>query len=182
MATPSIVLRMWGRKRLETALGAAEEPPPTSVSQLGAGRHPGARGRPGGLDLFAVAGVDMTQAVERMGQAIAKSQQGLTRGLELTLAPLAANQQRMEDTMAFQKRKAQGKKDLNNLDKAKLKGYANVSDIRYLQSFWRKAVKSDGWQEDEKILRKLVFLWTGELGMEIDPNIYVLASYHYKIL
>ena len=74
MATPSIVLRMWGRKRLKTVLGAAEEPSPTSVAQLGAGRHPGAQDRPGGLDPFAVAGADMTQAVERMGQAIAKSQ------------------------------------------------------------------------------------------------------------
>ena len=56
------------------------------------------------------------------------------------------NQQRMGETLALQKKKELGKKELDDYDLAKLKGWAHRTDVKDLQAFWRNAVTSDGWK------------------------------------
>ena len=55
----------------------------------------------------------------------AKTALGLTRGLMRIL----------EEAMTFQKRKTQGKKDLNKFEFAILKAYAGARDVAELQAY-----------------------------------------------
>ena len=60
------------------------------------------------------------------------------------MMPLAVTQQKMEETMAYQKKKELGKKDLDDYNLAKLKGGAHREDVKDLQVFWQNVVMSDG--------------------------------------
>ena len=66
----------------------------------------------------------MTVVVERVGHKIERS-----------LAPLALNQQQMEDTLAHLKKKELKRKDLDNHVLAKLKVYAHKKDTKDPQAF-----------------------------------------------
>ena len=48
---------------------------------------------------------------------------------------MALNQQRMEETMAYQKKKESGKTYLDEFNLAKLKGWTHKRNVRGLQAF-----------------------------------------------
>jgi hypothetical protein len=116
----------------------------------------GAHPAPAGVNPY-----NMAAAIEKMGREIGRS-----------MAPLALNQQRMEETMAYHKKKELGKKDLDEFDLAKLKGWAHKRNVKDLHSFWRNVVNSDGWKKDEACLLKTMKLWSKTMGHAIDPSIY----------
>jgi hypothetical protein len=103
----------------------------------------------------------MVAAIEKMGREIGRS-----------ITPLAVNQQRMEETLAYQKKKEFGKKDLDEFDLAKLKGWAHRRNVKDLQALWRNVVNSNGWKKDEACLLKTMQLWSKTLGHAIEPSIY----------
>ena len=84
------------------------------------------------------------------------------------MMPLAVNQQRMEETLAYQKKKELGKKELDDYDLAKLKGWAHREDVKDLQAFWRNVVTSEGWKKDKAYLLKTMKMWSKSLGHAID--------------
>ena len=58
---------------------------------------------------------NMVDVIEKVGWSIGRS--------------LAVNQQRLEETLAYQKNKELGKKDLDGFDLAKLKGWAHRRNV-----------------------------------------------------
>ena len=129
LTRPSAELRQWGRKKFLATVGprqigaqsqAVGGPPPP--------RHLRAHPAPGGMDPY-----NMMAAIKKMDQEIGRS-----------MAPLALNQQRIEETMAYQKKKELGKKDLYDFDLAKLKGWTHKRNVRGLYVFWRDVVNSNG--------------------------------------
>jgi hypothetical protein len=54
------------------------------------------------------------------------------------------NQQRMDETLALQKKKELGKKELDDYDLTKLKGWAHRVNVKDLQTFWQNTVTSEG--------------------------------------
>ena len=82
------------------------------------------------------------------------------------------NQQRMEETLMYQKEKELRKKDLDRSDLAKLKGLAQKRNVKGLQAFWRNVVNSAGWKKDNACLLKTVNLWSKTPRRSIDQSIY----------
>ena len=103
----------------------------------------------------------MVAAIERMGREVGRN-----------MMPLAVNQQRMEETLAFQKKKELGKNDLDDYDLAKLKRSTHREDVKDLQAFWRNVVTCEGWKKDEAYLLKTMKTWSKSLVHAIDPSIY----------
>ena len=133
LARPSGELRRWGRKKLQATLGPQLEGLLTSPAgpTRTPPRHVGAHPAPISADPF-----NMAAAIERMGLEIGRGMRTLTM-----------NQQRMDKTFALHKKKELGKKDLDDYDLAKLKGWAHRTDVKDPQVFWRNAVTSDGWKK-----------------------------------
>lgn len=74
----------------------------------------------------------MVTVIEKIGREIGRS-----------MAPLAVNQQRMEETLAYQKKK-DPKKDLGEFDLEKLKGWTHKRNAKNFQAFWCNAVNRNG--------------------------------------
>ena len=108
-------LQTWAKKKLNEMMGTEPAGSPTSVTQTEAIQHPGAARRPRGQDTFVSGSGGLERAVGRMGYVVSEAQAGLTEGLIRTLALLAANQKRIEETMAFRKKKNQEKKGAEQL-------------------------------------------------------------------
>ena len=86
------------------------------------------------------------------------------------MMPLAVNQQRMEETLAYQKKKELRRKDVDDYDLARLKGWLHKEDVNDLQVFWRNVVASDGWEKDETYLLKTMKMWSKSPDHAIDPS------------
>ena len=103
----------------------------------------------------------MVTAIERMSREIVRG-----------MIPLVMNHQRMDKMLALQKKKELGKRELDDCNLAKLKGWAHRADVTDLQAFWRNAVTSHGWTKGKAYLLKTTRMWSRSLGHAIDSSIY----------
>lgn len=124
-------------------------------------RHLGSHPASGRMILF-----NMTAAIKKIGQEIGRS-----------MAPLARNQQRVEDTLAYHKKKESKTKDLREFDLPKLKGWLHKRTMKDLQAFWRIVVNIDGWKNIEVCLLKIMKFWSNMIRHAIDPSIYKGKKY-----
>jgi hypothetical protein len=79
----------------------------------------------------------MAEAIEKIGRVIGRS-----------LVPLASNQQQMEETIVYQRKKYLGRKDLYKYDLAKLTGWTYTIYVSGFQGFWINEPVSDSWRKD----------------------------------